>query len=848
MLFLICSLWTVVGVAQVTQVNGLITDKETGEVLSFVAVSFPELGTGVTTDLDGVYQFTSSRPITKMEVSYLGYVSQTIVLQAGQEQKVDVLLVAEGQQLQEVVVEAKKKRYKNKDNPAVTLIRKVRAARADNTIVGQTDYVEYGQYEKLRLDLTNIDSAFQQKGVFSKFDFLFDDLDSSSLTGNPSLSFFVQETNSTLYQQKSPAVTKEVKHGVSTSGLTDLLDQDGIDFFLDKMYQDIDIYDEYINVVDKRFVGPVSSIGPQVYRYYIMDTVLYNSTTCYRMQVWPRNDQSYAFKGDLFIDTTTLAITKVDLSISDNINLNFVDGLALIQIYTPHKKNTFVPISKELIIEFKLDKGDKRGIIGRRKVSFKDFKFDKKRSEQIFKTPENIILEEGYRNRSEAYWEEVRHEKLNKYEEAVYVKMDSLQKAPRFKRWMKTIEVITTGLVDVGPVSFGPLFSLYSFNSVEGTRLRLGVETNDSFSSKTRLGLYGLYGLKDKRFKYGATIKHSFNKDLSVFPRNEIALNYKHVTNYPGLNLQFVDDDNFFLSFKRGNDSQMLLLEAFTLNYTKEYRSNISFGLQLRHEVQKGYGALAYTYQGLDGQTKVLPYVGVAEAGVMLRYAPGQAIYEGQKRRKNIKNNKPIFTAYYNMGIKGIGKGDYNYHRIQVKMFKRFYAGFLGYGDMILEGGTIQGKKLPYTLLNLPEANQSFFYNPLSYNMMNFLEFTNQHYGSVFYTHFFEGLILNRIPLIKKLKWRTLVSAKVLYGSIDDKLNPNKNPHLVQFSKGTNNLPLTTVLGKEPYVEMSVGIYNIFKVFRVDFVKRVTYLDAPHVPTLWGVKGLGFRTRFKINF
>ncbi len=831
---------------QLTIINGTVTDAATKDVFPFATIAIQGKNIGTTSDLDGKFHLETLFSTDSIEVSFLGYQTAVLPIQIGKRQKIKVALQSASVSLNEVTVVARKKRYKNKDNPAVALIRKVSANKDLNKVEKQA-YTQYDQYEKLELDLNNITDKFKKKRVFKDFQFAFDYIDTSELNGKPYLPIYFQETAATIYHRASPETEKEYQHATKRTESNEYMDTDGVETFLEKLYQNFDIYESEIILLDKRFTGPVSPIGPQVYKYYINDTIEYKGHQCVDLRFQPRNSTNLAFTGYLIVDIdANYAILDAELGITKNTNINFVNAVQIKQTFEEDDQQKWLPVLTSLLIDFKMTK-KALGVYGKRTVAKRNFIFNQPAADSIYNSPTAIIKSKD-RIKDEAYWSAARQIPLSENEAGVYVMLDSIQRSPVFKKYLAIGDLLMGGHLDIGGISLGPIYSIYSFNSVEGSRFRFGARTNDKFSKNLWLKGLVIYGLKDKQWKYAFEGRYAFSDKVRTFPRQEIGLAYAKVTNYPGLNLQFVDDNNFFLSFKRGDDAKMLLLKRWRIDFLQEFRNNFSFNIDFQYETQMPYGHLKYEYLSEDMKPQNVSEFKTAQFGLTMRYAPQESIYEGENYRKTIKTNHPIYTLNYQYGAKGILGSDYQYHRLRFNVNKRIRLGFLGYGDAIVEAGTTIGKRLPYTLLNLPEANQSFFYNPLSYNMMNFLEFSTDQYASIFYTHFFEGFFFNKIPLINRLKLRSLVSCKLLYGGLSDANNPVLNKGLIQYPTADNGTSLTRSLGKQPYIEASIGIYNIFEVLRFDLVKRVTYLDGPAVPSLFGVKGLGFRTRFKISF
>jgi hypothetical protein len=403
--------------------------------------------------------------------------------------------------------------------------------------------------------------------------------------------------------------------------------------------------------------------------------------------------------------------------------------------------------------------------------------------------------------------------------------------------------LVLAGYKQAGPnYEVGPVSTFYSFNPVEGFRLRAGGRTTAKFNNSFYLENYLAYGFKDQKWKYFLSATYSFNhKSVYAYPLNYLRLSYQYDTKIPGQELQFVQEDNFLLSFKRGNNDKWLYNNIFKAEYVREFPNQVSITAGFKNWKQTPAGSIVYVKESA-GNYNTVPDVTTSELSVEIRWAPHEKFYQGKVFRIPIINKYPIFKLRYIAGIKGLVNGEYNYHNINLNVAKRFYMSQFGYTDVSVEGGYIIGK-LPFPLLTIHRANQSYSYQLNSYNMMNFMEFVSDRYAAANVDHYFNGFLFNKIPLIKKLKLREVITGKILYGGVRDENNPTMDGSQIKFPSdpvsGVNN---TYTLGAAPYAEVSAGIANIFKLLRVDVVKRLTYLNNPEV-SRWGI-----RTRVKFDF
>jgi len=379
------------------------------------------------------------------------------------------------------------------------------------------------------------------------------------------------------------------------------------------------------------------------------------------------------------------------------------------------------------------------------------------------------------------------------------------------------------------------------YNPVEGSRLRFGGRTTNKFSTKINLESYAAYGFGDNRFKYYLGGTWSFtDKGFQVFPVKTMKMSYQNETQLPGQQMQFLMEDNFLLSIKRGVNDKIFYNKTFKIEHLNEFENHFSYTLGYKYTNMAPGGNLVFNYTDYASGRNDVKNLNVSEFNLNLRYAPHESFYQGKTFRIPNYSRFPVFELRYNVANKSLGS-NYNYQTLRFNIRKRFYMSVLGYSDVVWEAGKIFGK-VPYPLLNIPQANQSYSYQIESYNMMNFLEFVTDQYTSLLIDHNFNGFFFNKIPFTKHLNIREIVTCKVLYGNVTKTNDPGQQSDLFRFPVQPNGTPVTYSLGKTPYIEGSIGIGNIFKLLRIDLVRRFTYLDNPNVSKY------GIRARFRLDF
>ncbi len=819
------------------KIKGKVIDNRTGESIAFANIVVLGTTQGVQTDMNGNFYLETASATCSLKVSFVGYLSEIRKIDKGGTQ--NFRLKPQTTSLQEVTVSGKRERYRNKDNPAVVLIRKV-IEHKDKNRPESLQFYSYNKYEKLEFDLSNISEKFRNKRSLKKFDFVFNHLDTSKITGKVNLPMYLKETISDVYFRKNPENKKEITTAERMTGLGGYVDNNGIKLYLEALYQDINVYDNNILLLASQFLGPVSPVSPQFYRYVIIDTTQFKGTKCVNLGFSPRNSNDQLFQGTMLVALdSSYAIRKVEMGFSKDINVNFVTDLKITQEFDFVGKEELMLTKDDLAIEFNLLKKENgMGLFGQRSVSYKDYSLNQPIPATRFDGIKNDVLQEAS-TRDDTYWENARHQRLNLKEVGIYSMVDSVRKVPVFQKFMNTATFLLEGYKPIGGFEIGPVNTFYSFNPIEGLRLRLGGRSTPVLSDRFALEGYGAYGFRDERFKYFGSVTFSLSEhNIYTYPIHHLRLSYQDEVKIPGQDLQFVQEDNFLLSFKRGVNDKMTYNKVWTLDYLRESKTGLGININLKNIQQSPTGSLQF--KTLANET--LTNITTSEVTLGIRYAPNEQFYQGKTYRIPIVNKYPVVQLRYTLGLKDVLGGQYNFHRFLAIANKRMYIPPIGYMDVTLEGGKTLGK-LPFPLLTIHRANQTYAFQPESYNLMNFLEFVSDQYAAVFIDHHFNGFIFNKIPLLRKLKLREVVTFKGLYGQLSNENHPSISNGLMELPRSAEGQALTYSLEKKPYMETSFGIENIFKVLRVDLVHRLSYLDNPNV-----AKSVAVRFRMKFDF
>ena len=820
-----------------TTVHGRVTDTlNTPRPYASVQVDGEEIG--VRTDIDGYFYFQSKKHPKFVKIAYVGYKSQKVKINPDVHNELEIKLLEETYGIQEVTIRPKK--YRKKDNPAVDLIQEVFKHKDQNRKEG-LDYYSFEKYEKLEFDLNNINDGFRKKWYLKRFRFIFNNVDTNDVNGKVALPFFFRERLLEVKYRKDPSTLKEYLVGENQTKLRDEydVDNDGVSKYISNLYQDIDIYQPNIDLLSIQFVGPLSGIATSYYRFYITDTLEVNGEKFADVFFAPMNKSNLAFMGNMLVALdSTYAVRKVVMGVSKDINLNFVTDLRIEQEYDffgEGSSRRLLLTTDAVTMDFNILKNaEGRSLLVHKTNSYRNYVLNQPIPDSLFSPPVPTLVKRPIQLTAED-WPDYRHQPLEIREVAIGKMMDSIQHSPTFRTVMTASNIAGTGFVKFGGLEMGPIATFASFNDIEGSRFRVGGRTNQKFIKPLQLSGYLAYGTLDRQWKYRAAATWSLSGELPrKFPMNNITVGYQRDIRPLGADISNWSPDNLLLSFQRGSNSRMAYQDVARVEYVREFQTGFSVNPFFYWKRFTPAGKLSFEYQAVGTPDFISqPDITTTEAGVILRFAPNEKFYQGTTYRFTMLTQKPVFTLTYRAGVSTIG-GTYDYHKLVASFSKYFFLGPLGRSYVFAEAGRTFGT-VPFPLLDIHRANQSYQYDWYSYNLMNFMEFASDKYFGLTLYNNFSGLLLNNIPVIKKLQWREVATLKLLWGGLDDKNRPTVDNGLLRFPLNDQGADYIHTLGSKPYVEASVGIANIFRVIRLDYLWRLSYTDLPNVDT-WGIR------------
>ncbi len=824
-----------------TWVKGIVRDSLTHLPLPYVNLIFVGQNTGGISDSAGRYSMATNNPVAQIMVTCLGYRTKTITVLPDKVQTINVALAPMANELQVTVIKPKKLHYRNKDNPAVELMRKVIAHKQENRSWSY-DYFESDKYTKIVFGISNVPDKMMHRKSLRKVSYMLKNIDTAKMVGQHILPLYLNELLSKEYSRRSPHAKKEVVYANKKIRFADFIDDVGLMHFVNYMYQDVDVYDENITLFTNKFMSPIAVLSPSFYRFFITDTLIEDGLKCVRLAFFPRNSKDLLFQGYILVALdSTYGVKKIDMTVGKDINLNWVKKLRLAETFEKEKDNRWMISADNIYADFKIGKDAKSGVFGEKSVFFTNPVINHPYPDSYYSGDNFTILEDSMQ-RSGAYWKKNRPVELEPSESLAYKNMDSLKTVPAYKRDMDILGVLVTGYQGIGPIEFGSIYSLYTYNDVEGSRFRLGTQTSTEFSRKVQFSGFGAYGLTDQIFKYGAGASYSFtNYSIYHFPVKSFTVNYDYDTYYPGENIAYLPADNVLFSVKRGLDNKLFYERNAGFSFLDEFENHFSFNAGFTNSEIAPGGVLQFIQPLMNGQLfEKNTAIESSSVSLLLRYAPNEKTYQKKTVRIPI-TTYPTYTLQYTEGIKGLTGGQYNYQSLAGSAGGRISLAPLGFSDILLEGGWLFGQ-VPYPLLFIHRANQTYLFDENSYNLMNFLEFASDKYIALSIDHSFYGFFFNRIPLLRRLNWREGINFKILYGGLSPENNPAINKSAMLLPMYANGVPLTYALNNGPYIEGSFAILNVFKILRFDIVRRFTYLNNPNV-SAWGL-----RAKLKFDF
>ncbi|MFD2822123.1 DUF5686 family protein [Lacinutrix iliipiscaria] len=829
-LSLILFFFGLLSVTAQTKVSGHVLD-EYDEPIAFANVVFKNSSEGTITDENGRFYLESDTTWEAVLVSFIGYATIDIPLEKRVNYDLEFVLKEETGSLDEVVIVTGKQSKKESENPAIAILKKVWEHKRKNGLRQFKQY-QFDKYEKVEFDLNTIDSSLIKSKLFRGMEFVFNEVDTSSVTGKTYLPIFINEAVTKVYGDNILNKEKEDLKGNKNSGFSD--NQVIIDFIND-LYSEFDIYDNYLKFFDKSFVSPISRTGINTYNYVLSDSTYIDNKWCYNIIYYPRRKNELTFKGDFWVADTTYAIKEINMQASKSANINWVKEIYIEQEFEVLNDSLFLMKRDYFMSDFAFNKKEKsRGVYGKRTTLYDNYEFDIPKDEKFY-GQEVYNYDKDIYNREDDFWENNRMEALSKDEKGVYKMLDTLKTVKKFKRLYNIGSILASGYIEFPSLNldYGPIFKSFGFNDVEGVRLRTGGRTYFGQNDLWRIEGYLAYGFKDDKVKYGVSGKWLLDKKnrliISVGNRRDveqIGASLTASTDILGRSLATTS------LFNTAPNDKLTSINLSSLAIELEPVRNVVFRVSGNYRtLESASSKFSLDYNTPNG---IASEIKQFESALSISYFPKRKMTGFGVERREANDDFARIFAQFTRADKGVFDSDFDYTRLQGSYFQPWQLGGFGRLYSSIEIGKTFGE-VPLSLLSVVPGNQSYFSVFNNFSQLNYYEFVTDTYASLHLEHNFNGRLFSRIPLLRKLNWREIIGFRTAWGELSEEnraLNTTTNPY---------NIPLNAPNDKM-YYEYSFGIGNIFKVFRIDFNFRGNYLENPDA------RKFGITGSFGFNF
>ncbi|MCD8297403.1 MAG: DUF5686 and carboxypeptidase regulatory-like domain-containing protein [Prevotella sp.] len=832
------------------KISGTVYDEETGDSIPYPSVQYKKANISLSGNGAGHFSI-ERRNGSYLTFSAVGYKTLQILIDSNTPAYMNITMKPDTKSLQNVTIKGKRNKYSRKDNPAVELMKRVVAAKK-TTDLSNHDYYQYNKYQKITLALNDINPAELENEKLKKKKWWLSQIEMCPYNNKLILPFSVDETVTKNIYRKKPKTEKTIVTGQNSTGINDLIETgDMINTIAKDVFTDVNLYDDQIRLLQYPFTSPIGKDAVAFYRYYIVDTVYVERDLCYHLQFLPNNQQDFGFRGEIWIlADSTLHVKKCTLTLPKKSDVNFVDNLNVVQEYTQLPNGEWVLTTDDMFVEMLIAKFISKVIVIRT-TRLSEYAFDPL-PDKIFKSKATTLYEADSRMRDDNFWNQYRLVQLTKSESSMDDFLNNIMQIKGFKYIMIGLKALIENFVETGSsktpskLDFGPINTLFSTNYIDGFRTRISAQTTANLNPHWFASGYYARGWASDKNYYMGDITYSFNKKEYLareFPKRTLSFTASYDVCSPSDKFVHTDKDNVFTAFKWSKVEKMMFYDSQKITFEREEEWGFKTTAYIKTEKNTGCGELYFKPLSDiddDGQWKRSHgSFRTTELHLQFRYAPGETFINTKQRRLPINLDAPVFIVEHTMGIKGLLGGDYNYNFTEVSIYKRFWLKSWGKTDITLKGGA-QWNKVPYPLLIMPAANLSYIISDEAFNMINNMEFLNDRYASLDVSWDLNGKIFNRIPLLKKLKWREWLEVKCLWGTLTDKNNPTLQQNaadnlLMPFPEGSYIMN-----PHKPYIELIAGIHNIFKLIHIQYVRRLNYLDLPTSKK----NGIRFMVRF----
>ncbi len=822
-----------------TVLEGIVTDSLTNEPLDFVNVFVNSTDGGTVTDEKGNFKFRSSKSVENIRVTCLGYVTKVIPVSPKNARKLKIKLAPENFELSEIVVKPKKEKYSKKNNPAVEFLNRLKSASKSGD-PSKEPYFSFDRQEKMVLGMSDFNPKTSDNGnPGSGMEFVNEYIDTVPNQTKPVLKVILHERHATELFSDNGKTHKNYVTATRNAGLDNAIPAGNVTVFMNDLIRNIDIYQPDITLIQNKFVSPLSPIAADYYKFYL-DTIDYKDERHYQLSFLPHSPESMSFKGRLLIpvNDSTMTIRHLEMRVPHEINLNFVRDLYVEQDFDLDSLGNRNKTYEFSGANFHILSGT-QALYAQKESEYSNFSYQRRDElDKIYRAPGSEHEDFEADRRSDEYWETRRRIPLTHAE----ANLDRLSEQMRTKTWYAVFERLVKWFAD-GYIStakknskfdIGYILSFIAYNTAEGLRLKVGGMTTADLSQHWFGRGYVAYGFKDHKWKYEIEGEYSFNRKKRhsrEFPMS--ALRLRHQYDLFQMGQQYDGNaQNLLLSITRKKNYKVTYRRLTSFSWVKEWTNHLSVELSLNHEIQEATRYLPFLLQ--DGGA--ISRYSQAYLSAKIRFAPGETFIQGATNRTHVNLDAPIIWIKHEYGPKKFLGSRYDLNITTLSARYRFWFSSFGYADVTLTGAKCWDS-VDYPSLPWPAANLSYTIKENAYSLMNPMEFAVDQYAAWDLSYCGNGILFNRIPLIKKLRLREIIGFKGLFGSLSRKNNPAFNKKLFPFPEDADT---GTLDPGTPYMEFSAGIDNILRLFRVDYVYRLTYRKRPGIDH-WGIRfGLHF--------
>lgn len=818
-------------------ITGVVVEESTGDTIPFPSVQYKKEKIATSGNAYGRFSIKRLNG-EKLTFSAVGYQELTILIGPNTPSEMKITLKTDTKQLKGVTVKTKRSKYSRKNNPAVELMKRVIAAKK-RTDLANHDYYQFNKYQKITFAINDIKPTELENEKLKKKKWLINQIETCPYNNKLILPLSVDETVTRNIYRKDPKTEKSIIMGQSSSGVNDLIETgDILNNVLKDVFTDVDLYDDQIRLLQYPFTSPIGKDAISFYRFYIVDTVYVDRDKCFHLQFLPNNQQDFGFRGEIWIlADSTLHVKRCNLTLPKKSDVNFVDNLQIIQEYTRLPEGDWALTTDDMFVEMSIAKFLTKAIVIRT-TRMSDYAFDEL-PDKLFKGKTKVLHESNAMMRDEAFWDKYRSVELTKSESSMDAFINNLSQQKAFKYIIFGVRAFIENFVETGSqnhpskVDIGPINTMISSNFIDGVRTRISAQTTANLNPHWFLSGYYARGWDSRKNYYKGELTYSFNKKEYLpreFPKRTLTFTSTYDVCSPSDKFMHTDKDNVFTALKWTKVEKMMFYNRQQLSFEREEEWGFRTTISLKAEENEACGDLFFKPLSMVGMEDAMIGQGkfrTTEARIELRYAPGETFINTKQRRLPVNLDAPVFTLSHTTGIKGFLGGDYDYNFTEASIYKRLWLNSWGKIDILAKGG-IQWNKVPFPLLIMPAANLSYIISDETFNLVNNMEFLNDRYASLDISWDLNGKIFNRIPLLKKLKWREWLGIKCLWGTLTDKNNPTLAANagdgmLMEFPEGSYIMD-----SKRPYIELIAGIHNIFKIIHIQYVHRLNY---NHLPT-----------------